>query len=286
MIRRYDLKIPVSAIDKLEAFLKGLGAQILSTEVLSKIRPRFTQLDLTSTYAEGIKQLQIGADMTRNLDPLHKTTKQDGSQIYRPLTFHETIASMVEDYNTLQNPDGTDRTKEERLRLLNHCQDSCTSVTSKARSTRFKINQLEQRLIEIPEVFNESFLEANYKSAIREELDTTEGIYNQRLTHSQVLEHKGWLTALEEDKKLLTDFSDIVFTELSERRKQLKENVKAMGFYVVSKPAENQLGALFVGYLDDDSDALGGGLNYYASFLLLAQKSAPQASAKKISTSI
>ena len=271
---------------RIKAFLKGSDAEILSTEVLSITRPRFTQLDITPTYAEGIKQLQIGADMTRNLDPLHNFTKQDGSPIYRPLTFMENLQARVECYNTLKNPDDTTRTKEERLRLFNHRQNSCTGITYKKESTKFKINPLEQGLIEIPKGFNEPFLQVDYEAAAGEELDPDDGTYNTLLTKPQALEHPAWILSVgdtNDGRKLLKEHAEIVYTELSQRQKKPIEDIRAMGFWLRRNIIQDQLRALFVDNLGYDSGADGSnGLGDLASFLLLAQKNAPQAPAEKL----
>jgi len=284
MIVNYKLRVEDK--DKLEAFLKGSGATILATEVLSIKRPRFTQLDITSTYAEGIEQLKIAADKTDNLDPLHNFTKQDGHQIYRSLTFMENLLARVEDYNTLQNPDGSTRTKEERLRLFNRFLNSCTGITYKKESTRFKINPLEQRLIEIPEGFKEPFLQANYEAAAGEELDPSDGNYNTLLTKPQALEHPAWILAVgntNDGRTLLNEYAKIVYTELSQRQNKPIEDIRAMGFWLRSDITQDQLRELFVHDLGNGSAAYGNNLLYYgASFLLLAQKSAPQAPAEKL----
>jgi len=277
--------IKVNNREKFEIYLKESGATILSTEVLSIKRPRFTQLDTTPTYAEGIQQLQTEAGITDNLDYLHNFTKQDGSQIYRPLTFMENLRARVEDYNTLQNPDGTTRTKEERLRLFNRFLSSCTGITYKKESARFKINPLEQRLIEIPEGFKEPFLRANYEAAAGEELDSGDGTYNALLTKPQALEHPAWILSVGDTKdgrKLLEEHAEIVYTELSQRQNKPIGDIKAMGFWLRSGITQDQLRELFVYYLDGDSDANGFDfLLNDASFLLVAQESAPQAPAKK-----
>ena len=158
MITRYELKTdsPENKA-RLEAALKSSGATILSSNVVSMTRPRFTRLDTTSTYAEGIEQLQEAADLTANLDPLHLFQRQDGSPIYRPLTVAENIAALVESFNT-----DSSRSMEERLALIEHFTDSCTGITYKAGSPRIKIQQISGRLININPGFKAHFLPIIY----------------------------------------------------------------------------------------------------------------------------
>ena len=278
-----DYVVRVEDKAKLEALLTSSGAKILSSTVLSKTRPRFTRLDTTSTYAEGIEQLQKEAALTENLDPLHLFQRQGSSPFYRPPSFKENLLARIEDYNTLKNPNGSTRTKEERLRLFNQGIDSCTSITSEAGSLRIKIDPISLELITIAEGFKKAFLPVkDFNSAPGILLDTSEGVYSKGLTQSQVPEHPAWLAAVGEDRRILTDYSEIVFTELSERRKKSKGDIRAMGFYPITNPGQNQRRALCAVFLVYDSDAGGyGNLSNDASFLLLAQESAPQAPQKK-----
>ena len=247
-------------------------------------RHRVTRLDTANTYAEGIEQLQEVAALTDNLDPLHLFQRQDGSQIYRPLTFAENITVLVESFNT-----DSSRPMEERLALIEHFTTSSTGITYESNSPRVKIQPISDRLINIAPDFNAPFLPIVYDEAKGVEIDTTDktkGLYNQPLTEKQVLDNRGWNVAMgdtTDGKKTLTEFKDIVFAALSERRNILRENLTAMGFYAFQKP-EDQYRALCVDYLGCGSGAGGGSvLNDDASFLLLAQVIA-EGAAKKIAS--
>ncbi|MBW2993433.1 hypothetical protein KY317_02570 [Candidatus Woesearchaeota archaeon] len=187
-----------------------------------KITPR------ADTYAMGVHALR---DSATRLHPLFK--QESGEKIIRPLTFRENIEAKIADYETLKNPDGSERTKEERLILFNAWLSSCTGVVYRANSTRFKIIPLCKELIMIDKNVKED-LPVDYDSMAGVELDHDEARYDELLNKSKVLEHPAWITALEDDKALLKNYADIVFD-------LIKKN-ESMGFWVINKINKNEVG--------------------------------------------
>jgi hypothetical protein len=239
-------------------------AYILITGKTLQEAVRHVLMPQIGTYAKGVHALREACKAEGN--SVHPTfTRDDGSQIYCPLTFKENIEARVNDYETLENPDGSERTKEERLKLLNIWLDSCAGIANKKESTKFKIVPVCKELILIDKNFNQFYLPVNYELVDGVELDSKKGKYNKPLTKPEVLEHPGWREAVEEDKKLLETYRDIVFAEKGNPN-------KLMGFYVGSKTNSDQLRALCVGNLGYDSNADG---RYYfnddGSFLRVAQ---------------
>lgn len=220
----------------------------------------------TSTYALGVEAIRESYNNCEcPSQPIF--TKPDGSCIVRSLTFRENLQARIEDYNTLNNADGSIKTDDERLRFFNKWLDSCTGIAYKKGTTKFKIVPQSQDLIEIPSEFKEAFLEINYDSIDGIELDSSKNKYNDLLTLSKVKSHPAWITTVEEDTVLLSEYANIVFGLLKEKYKR----TNGMGFFVRSNTKTDELRALFVSNIDDYSYAVGNySLNNGGSFLLVA----------------
>ncbi|MDP3698571.1 MAG: hypothetical protein Q8R47_03210 [Nanoarchaeota archaeon] len=192
-----------------------------------------------NTYAQGVAKL-----------------RELGEQ---PKTFKENIEARVVAY---ENSDKT---------LFDTWLESCTAVVNKKMSTRFQIVSLSTELMSIPANFNKSFLPVDYDTVQGIELDSSNQKYDQGLTKDEVMDHAGWLLAVEADAPLLKTYRDIVFAELGNPK-------TAMRFYVRQNNGQDELRALFVNDLDYNSNAGGGGnLNYSGSFL----RGSPVVRAKK-----
>lgn len=221
----------------------------------TKIEGQYVLMAKTSTYAKGVHALQNFCTAAANT--VHpQFTQDDGSLIYRPLTFKETIEGRVSDYESNKDSD-------ERVRLFQRWNDSCTAVAYKKGTTKFKIVPMSPELITIPEGFNQDYMKINYDKLSGVELDRNDATYNNLLTPLQIETHPAWLTALEEDILLLKAYRDIVFAE--------KKTETAMGFWLRNDIPEDHLRALFVSGLDDYSIA-GGDFDLYdgGSFLHVA----------------
>ena len=225
------------------------------------------------TYALGVHALREACVNDPNSAQL-LFTKDDGSEIYRPLTFKETIRARVDDFNTSVAENGEERSLDERLKLYAHYIDSCTSIAYKAETTKFKVIPVCKKLITIDSSFNENFLPVDYDTLSGVELDSSNEKYDQSLTKQEIENHSGWRTALEDDLDLLKEYRNIVFEALKDSEGNQPE--KAMGFYVMGNTAQAQLRALFVDYLNSNSNA-GGSVSLYdsGSFLQVAPSKTP-----------
>lgn len=184
----------------------------------------------TSPYAQGVAKL--------------REARQE-----RPFTFRENVLARVEAY------------ERGNKTLFSIYLDSCTGVAYKGKSTRFQIVSPSSELISIPANFNNSFLPINFDHVQGIELDSSNGKYNQGLPKDEVLDHLGWLIAMEADSHLLKTYCDIVFAELGNPK-------TAMAFYVRQNTKQDELRALFVNNLDIHSYAEGNSsLNDGESFL-------------------
>ncbi len=216
---------------------------------------RYVLMDKMNTYALGVQALREACGKESH-SPHPQFVLDDESILYRPLTFKETIEARVHDYES-------NKDTEERKRLFQRRNNSCTGVAYKAETTKFKILTVSPHLISIDRDFNESFLPITYDHIDGLELRSDCGKYNQHLTRDEVVHHPAWLTAVENDAALLKTYSDIVFTE-----RKINE---AMAFCVLQNTPQDQLRALFVNSLGYYSDADGSSyLDISGSFLLVA----------------
>ncbi len=201
-------------------------------DALKSITPVYT-VEQRSTYGKCLASLRDAyANGNAGLQP--KFVQADGSSIVRPLTFEETIDAIVNAYESGNRE------------LLTGWNDSCTGIAYKVNTTKFKIRPSSQDLILLGEDFRSPFVSADYAAQDGTELDKNKGKYDVQLTKPEVLKNPGWLTAVS-DRALLKAFRDIVFAE--------RETDIAMGFYLRNSPQQDELRALAVGSLSDDSGA-------------------------------
>ncbi|MDP3733976.1 MAG: hypothetical protein Q8R37_01995 [Nanoarchaeota archaeon] len=220
--------------------------------------PNYKIMPQTNNYASSVYQLRRHCEQEKSTT--HPTFVIDGKTVHRPFTFKENIQARVEDFYTLYDENGKKRDLQDRLRLFNIWLDSCTGIAYKANSSKFKIIPQCEQLITIDEVFNEQFLPIDYDSVDGIRLNRNEGTYNQLLTPEQVLNHPAWLAAVEENKPLLQEYINIVFSQ---------RKGKNMGFWLRTNIMEDhQLRAVFVSNLSNNSNASGNSnLSSYGAFL-------------------
>jgi hypothetical protein len=230
----------------------------------------------TTTEVQGIHALRKACEAESN-SAHPQFPKDDGSLIYRPLTFRETIQARVDDFNIEQDDDGNDRDIEDRLRFFNKWLDSCTGIGYKAKTKKFKLASECSQLIEITSDFADAFLPTLYNQIQGVELDSGKrGVkYGELLTETEVNGHEAWINAVGDDqegKDLLREYTGIVFSQL--KRKYDQEY--GMCFWVVQNPAKDQLRALYVSSLYNYSIAYGdSNLDSVGSFLRVAQERTP-----------
>jgi hypothetical protein len=214
----------------------------------------------TTTEVQGIHALRKACEAESN-SAHPQFPRDDGSRIYRPLTFKEDIEARVNDYESNTGND-------ERLRLFNRWLNSCTAVVYKAGTTKFKIIPLSPELVTLPEDFSDAYFPIDYDAIAGTELDRNGAVYNTLLAKSDVLDHPAWRAAVEDDVDLLRTYADIVFTERSAD--------KQMAFWTRNQPANDELRALSVSDLSSSSYANGDDDLYnYGSFLRVAQERTP-----------
>jgi hypothetical protein len=266
--------------EQLEPLMCKPGEEVVSTPTPSPqvaptlVNGRYELMPHKSTYALGVQAL-------RNLSassPDHPIfPRSDGSDIIRPLSFNEVIRAKLEDFNTLRDESGNERSLDDRLKFFDTYIDSSTGIAYKRGTKEFKIIPLCEPLITIDRGFNDRFMAVNYDSILGAELDSSAGKYGELLTKDEIENHPAWRTALLGDVDLLRNYRDVVFEALKGRNDGNMPE-KAMGFWVLKNLPEDQLLALFVYYLNDSSNAYGNNdLSNNASFFLrVAQGDSPE----------
>src|SRR3989344_5790737 len=165
-----------------------------------------------------------------------KTIAINGRTYVRPFTMKENLQARIEDYNTLINPDGAQRTEEERKRSFNTWLDSCSGIHYLAGTTRFKIIPRSTELITLTQAPVDDYLSVPYDQTSGTEFDSSRGKYNQALSRAEVLEQPAWLAVVEEDRALLGEAFDVMRTV-----KKAPADWKGMGFYVYPNQAQDEL---------------------------------------------
>ncbi len=250
-------------VDPVYGIQKALVPTTLEDGTLSSGNYCYMLMPEKDTYAKGVHALRTKCEKENDC-PHPMFVQDDGSKIYRPLTFKENIEVRVNDFNTLYNFDGKERKKRERLRLFTRrWLDSCTGIAYKKGTTKFKLVPVSKDLITLSKGFNNAYVDINYDTIDGIELDRKDGIYDRLLTLSQVENHPAWLAAVDGDTHLLKAYGDIVFANVKQDT--------VMGFYTLQNTPQDQLRALLVHDLDSDSRAYGSyNLGDNGSFLLVA----------------
>ncbi len=191
----------------------------------------------------------------------------------RPPTFKQTLEMKLNDLETKFDAAGNERSNKDRVRLFNRWLDSCTGVAYNSKDKNlFKIITKSQDLIDLPHNFKGYFVPIDYAKIDGDELKRSEAIYRQRLTPDQVLKHKAWLAAVDGDKQLLLDYVKGLQEAYRLDGRSVPE--KLMGFYIRPKSdiSKDQLRALCVSNLVNESVAVDSWiLNDSARFLRVSQ---------------
>jgi len=238
-----------------------------------KISGSYILMPKTNTYALGVHALQEECKKENNQNhPTFKT--KSGTNIYRPLTFRETIEARVTDFDTDKDENGKNRSDDDRLRLLKNWITSSTGIAYKTKSTKFKIIPTCEELIMISKDFKDGFIPIDYSKIKGIELDRKNDVYDSSLTKKQAKNHKGWITSIGDDangRKIYESYVDIIYSIIGEDK-------KLMTYYLASNSDgsninNDELRALYVNSRDSNSNAIGSdSLSNDGSFLRVAQR--------------
>ena len=193
-----------------EAFASLFSSEEQAQEAVKAIK-QYSKIE-GNTYAQAVFKLIQNAGENQP-----QFTLDDGSKLYRPLSFKENLVARIE------QPD-----------LFDNYWDSCTGVAHKKNSSLVKIQPVCKELITIDKRFKGNFLGVDYKTFDGEELDV-----------SKTSKMDKWLVAMggvnAENKEIYNNYQKVLF----ERRPNLCKE-EAMNFYTVDNPLNDQLRALYV----------------------------------------
>ncbi len=168
---------------------------------------RYALSSLASTYALGVEAL---ANSCSNNTGHPYIILPNGAQIPRPLTFEESIRAIVENYNTIEKPDGTKRSKDDREALMCYRVDTCSAIAYEHFSANFKLVQMSMDLINITPGFVKPSIKLDYDSVQGTELSLSGAKYSEKLNPLQAYRHEAW-NALVADGVLLKSYLTLVF---------------------------------------------------------------------------
>ncbi len=229
---------------------------VMTTEIIAGVM-KYTFRGRSYNYYSALEGLRARYTSATSTQP---TVMVKGKVVPRPLTFQETIESVVQNYETLLRADGSTRTKDERTALLRRQFDTCSAIVyEKMPSEKFKLVSCASQLAELEKAVGPCLF-VDYATVSGVELNFTQGKYNSLfgLAKSEVEAHPGWNAAVE-DAALLKTFRDIVFSEAGTDR--------AMKFCVRGPVRESQLHPLYLNWVQEKSNIGDIDMNCGAGFL-------------------
>lgn len=221
---------------------------------------RYALSSWAGTYAVGVEAL--AASCANNTNHPY-VTLSSGTQIPRPLTFEESIRAIVENYNTLERPDGTARTAEEKEAFMCYRVDTCSAIAYKYLSVKFKLVPMSMDLVHVTPGFLESSIKLDYDSLLGIELSMSGAKYSEHLGLIQAYKHPAW-NALVTDKALLKNYLTLVF--------RLNRSTD-FGFYTDQGASGNELRSL-VNICRHNKDGVRGDMDLHgqARFIKVLEK--------------
>lgn len=205
---------------------------------------------LSKSYAE--TQELFRKECKKDSNNVQPQVTLPSGTVFRQNTFLENIIARLDDFFTLNNPDGSQRSLDDRKRRFLTPLDSCTGIAYEKNTANARIIPISLELLRLPENFNQASLKVNFSSL--------NGIYVRTDMSSQEL----WEAALEGRKDVYNTYHQLI--------QHLLQRNNVMNFWTVSNPQKDQLRALCVGNLNSNSDANGNNLlDDNARFLRVAQ---------------
>ncbi|MBI5393133.1 hypothetical protein HZA96_04640 [Candidatus Woesearchaeota archaeon] len=223
-----------------------------------------------STYAQGVHALRASYNGKEAEIPQHMLYRTSaGVRLIRPQTLEEAMLARINDFDTLQDSNGKQRTMEERLRLWDKLIDTCAGVAyENGNNEHFKLSSICEPLITIPQDFRNAFLDVNYAAFDGIQLART-AYYYKRLSEQEFDLCEAWQLLLP-DQTARTRLKQIVYHQAKNQQEQLliaDNDKKALGFYLVNNSDRDQLRSVFVSSRNNYSDAYGVNLNGSSSVL-------------------
>lgn len=206
-------------------------------------RISYVLMPQSNTYALGMHALQKACEAEKNPHQ-PQIALSDGRKVYRSNTFLENILARLEDYNTLTNASGSQRTMEERLRYFNTWLDSCCGIAYKVGSPKLKLKYVCPKLVGISKDFSKGFLPIYY-AFFKEDVELDRSSPN--------FVREGWIDLLEGQEKVYREYLAVL--------KEIKKQEIIPNFWVLDQDSlkADKLRAVYVSDLDSNSIAYGNG---------------------------
>lgn len=166
------------------------------------------------TYQKALVEIQNSSNPSHN-------------GIIRPLNFKETITAKIENENFKKS------------------YSTCSAILYKVNSTRFKIINICDELINIQSNFVDSKYDINYNLINSEEFDSKKIKMNENLNLEEILKHPVYLHLLENDSELLEKYVNNIINKFP--------NKPIMRFGINLYPNEDYLRAITI----NESDVFG-----------------------------
>ncbi len=242
-----------------------------------------TYASIDTNYSEWLRDLN---EIITNGNIVHPTFIKDK---FRPLKYKETIEAMVNDYETIIKPDGKIRSDNERTNLFNKSLTTCTSICTKAHSTKFKINLLCEKLLlterhtyDPNSSHNDEFASkignVDYDEFTGVEFDLSEELFNSKINKNNFTNHKIYRFLYVDDITLMNTYFNIRHALMSyrsdEEKKELKESLR--GFYIHQTKNRDTYNLLHVGepasYFETKAEQISSCYGYGLNSIIISQQ--------------
>jgi hypothetical protein len=211
-------------------------------EASTSFTVQYLLMPQTSTYALGLHELQEACEREKNQNQ-QQITLPDNRKVYRANTFLENIMARMNDWETLVNPDGSERTPEDRKRYFTTWLDSSCGIAYQKGSTVLKLQLVCPELMGIAKDFAQAFLPVNYAS-FRGDVTLDSG--------SENFVRDVWLALLEGKEDVYTQYLKVL--------KEIVGKKITPDFWKRQNTETDELRAVYVNNLDLNSGA--DGYNY------------------------
>ena len=259
-----------------------LLAATQSPEGVVKVYGRVPESGYARNYGRCLKMLRD--ECSRDARTLQPKMVINDAEVPIPLTIRESLLARIEDFERLRNPDSSERTVKERLKLFRkgfygsngilweYGGDMLVPLEKREAIVplRAKISTVCRELLSLKQYSNGVYLKVpDFESFEGELVDLTQGKWDQYLTEPEVPEHEGWRKLVGDDEegiRVLKSYARVVYSNSP------RGEATAMAFYKRSTIKTNELRASWVYNLNLSSNANGNyNLNLNAAFLRVSQ---------------
>ena len=173
-----------------------------------------------------------------------------GIVVPKQFTFLETIIARLDDFFTYTNPDGSQRTEDERKALFNTWLDSSTAIAYQKKTNNAIIIPNSSELLTLPKDFSDAYWTVDFSKLSGINIKTTDSVQNK------------WRAALEGRNDVYNKYIQLMN----------HFGINHPNFWTINPPEQDQLRALCINSLDSNSNADGiDNLNDGTAFVRVAR---------------